>query len=486
MAVLYISQDGLRPSGITTYGCHLLAAMPDARMLLLDAPTVPTGQPAEMEARIWMLAPERSHDVAAVAEAIRSLGAKMPGPVVVMPNTGDTAWSAMVALLAEMPGTERPRWRVLGIVHSDVETQYAGAVRHATFAAAWIGVSRRCAEELRRRLGGTVPAGRLHELTYPMPVPAACSGSASGQPIRLVYAGRLEEPQKRVSRLATMLNELAARRVAFTAVIIGDGPARNDFTARVAPRIGDGSVRILGAQDRAGVLAQLLQSDVALLTSAYEGLPLALLEAMGSGVCPVVMRTESGIDDVLSDGTNACVVPQGDVAAMVDVIAGLAADRSRLAKLKAAARACIADAFSPARHFARLAEIVADCIEQPPPDPATVSRDPTSVAVQRLVELVRHAARPVAVYGAGMFGRKVLDACLAAELPVVALVDSDPEREGSRFRGIACEAPASLLQHGDLIVAAGSVEFAGEIRERVKAIYREAGRNCPPIVTCCD
>ena len=467
--LLYISQDGCAPSGITTYGLQILEHQPSARMLLLNAMETWSQAVASHVCRVHLLASDRSHDPQAIAAEICVILRSMEGAVILAPNTGDTPWSATVALLARLSPRDRDRVRVLGIVHSDVETQYAGAVRYAGIAPVWVGVSRRCADELRRR----IPGHEVWELPYPMPLAPKASSPNRADPLRLIYAGRLEEPQKRISRLAAVLARLSDRNVPCTAVVAGDGPARATFESRLAASSGAKAVQCVGAVDRARLTQLLAQSDVFLLTSSYEGLPLAMLEAMAAGVCPVVMRIESGLDDVLIHGENAVIVDQGDVAAMANEIEQLAHDRDRLDALKRAARETIAKRFAPEIHFNKLRQIVDRCFAAPPPDPACIGPDPTAQTVLTLMTEARASGRPVVVYGAGMFGRKVVDAALDASLPIAGWVDSDPARSGMGYRGLVCATPEAVKRWPDAAFVVGSVEFAEEITDRIQALLAD-------------
>lgn len=46
-----------------------------------------------------------------------------------------------------------------------------------------------------------------------------------------------------------------------------------------------------------------------LMTSAYEGFPMTLLEAQQNGVVPIVMDTFSSIHDIVTDGVNGIITP---------------------------------------------------------------------------------------------------------------------------------------------------------------------------------
>jgi hypothetical protein len=72
---------------------------------------------------------------------------------------------------------------------------------------------------------------------------------------------------------------------------------------------------------------------VFILTSAYEGLPVSLLEAMGRGCVPVVTAIESGIPEVITDGVNGFTVGIGDISAFADRLEALQRDPPARARI---------------------------------------------------------------------------------------------------------------------------------------------------------
>lgn len=482
--IAYLCQDGRSPSGVATYARILLRHVAESQLWLLNEKSAEVDSPYDRDRRILPISEAHSHDSCWLGSRLR-LAVTQGVSWVVMPNTGDTPWEATRLLLESLGARDRERFRVLGIVHSDMETQYALAERYLAIAPVWIGVSRRCAEELRRRIGGK--GGAVHELPYPIEMTGdfVREPPVAG-PLRLAYVGRLEEPQKRVSRLAAVLERLTATGIEFSATVVGDGPARAEFEERLQ-RAGEGvqqRVGMAGVLDRAGVAGVWRTHDVCVLTSAYEGMPLALLEAMSAGVCPVVMAVDSGLPELLADRVNARVVPQGDIEAMVAVLRELAADRGQLVRLGAAARETARTRFSPEAHFARLEAIIDELWTLPPPDPTSIAPDATSAAVAAIVARLRALARPVAVFGAGMFGRKVVDACFDAGLAVVALADSDPARSGWVYRGLVCSGPEGLLAHGACAIALGSMQFSGEMTQRITDLAAQRGVPVPLLISC--
>lgn len=98
--------------------------------------------------------------------------------------------------------------------------------------------------------------------------------------------------------------------------IAGDGPQRTEILAR-ANRLGVMErVRLLGARDDLELYYPML--DCFVLPSHYEGLPLALLEAMASAR-PVVCTDVGQVSTVLA-GLPARLVPPGDVSALASAM----------------------------------------------------------------------------------------------------------------------------------------------------------------------
>lgn len=125
----------------------------------------------------------------------------------------------------------------------------------------------------------------------------------------IVFAGRICE-QKRPRFLAEILRALAGRGLVFRALVIGDGELRPMLEELVRDHGLAGTVRFLGGVEHARWLEILAAADMFLLPSQYEGISVALLEAMGAGVVPVVAAV-GGQAEVVS-GSAGFIVPHGD------------------------------------------------------------------------------------------------------------------------------------------------------------------------------
>jgi len=119
---------------------------------------------------------------------------------------------------------------------------------------------------------------------------------------------------------ATLLRALAAlprRDREVVLVLVGLGPLEEDLRA-LAVELGiGGRVRFPGSRE--DVFALLPAFDVFVLSSRFEGLPIALLEAMATGVAPVATRV-GGIPEVVGDGHDGLLVDPGDPAALAGAL----------------------------------------------------------------------------------------------------------------------------------------------------------------------
>lgn len=159
----------------------------------------------------------------------------------------------------------------------------------------------------------------------------APSPSDAGRPPTVIFAGRLE-PQKEPLTAIRAWARVAARIPGARLAMLGDGLLRPQ-AMELVERLGlAGSVSLAGAIPPDEMPAWFRSGSVVLLPSLGEGLSNALLEAMSSGLAPVL----SDIPEhrwLSQEGASALLVPPGDEAALADALAGLLLDPRRCAEL---------------------------------------------------------------------------------------------------------------------------------------------------------
>lgn len=148
----------------------------------------------------------------------------------------------------------------------------------------------------------------------------------------------------------------ASPRVRF--VHVGGGPMTADMRAWIdAAGLGSRFTLAGWVDDPLSVLPGM---DLFVLPSHWEGLPIALLEAMAAGV-PVIGTRVPGIEEVIVDGESGRLVPARDPASLAAAILDLAASAGARDRLRAAGLARL-DAFDARRVAAATRELYLDVL----------------------------------------------------------------------------------------------------------------------------
>lgn len=161
----------------------------------------------------------------------------------------------------------------------------------------------------------------------------------------IIFAGRLCE-QKRPKFLAEILHDLTARGARFHALIIGDGELRQDLEDSLHNMKLTDTVQMLGSVTHEVWLQALVASDIFLLPSQYEGISVALLEAMAMGVVPVTAAV-GGQGESVTPECGFLIPPGGpERVAYVDALIRLTHDASLRQSMGTSCRQRISDQFS--------------------------------------------------------------------------------------------------------------------------------------------
>jgi glycosyltransferase involved in cell wall biosynthesis len=128
---------------------------------------------------------------------------------------------------------------------------------------------------------------------------------------------------------------VSAHRPEVRFVVVGDGPERAPLE-RLADDLGVRAI-FVGHRPNTQVPGLLAAMDVVVLSSRFEGMPLAVLEWMAAGKAIVASRV-GGIPSILADGKEALLVTPGDEAAFAAAIDRLLGDPLERHRLGAAAQ----------------------------------------------------------------------------------------------------------------------------------------------------
>ena len=134
-------------------------------------------------------------------------------------------------------------------------------------------------------------------------------------------------------------------------LLVGGGDLAREIETQVNAAGLSNRVHLLGS--RRDVPEILAASDSFVLPSLWEGLPVALVEAMAGGL-PVIATSVSGTEQVIVEGVTGLLVPPGDAEALADAMIELLSDPAGAATMAAAGRERVAALFSAQGQAERL------------------------------------------------------------------------------------------------------------------------------------
>lgn len=194
-------------------------------------------------------------------------------------------------------------------------------------------------------------------------------GSVVGTVTRLVPNKRVED----FIRAAAIAGRAASGT---TFVVVGSGPEERRLRALASEQ---GVDRLIWLPTRPDVSEVLPAFDVFVHPSRFEGLPMAILEAMSAGV-PVVAEDAGGTREVVRHGETGLLVPIGDVESLARAIVDLLSSPDMARRLQSAGRALVAREHANALRVRALEQQYLDLLSTGEPAPR---RDPVVTTVER-------------------------------------------------------------------------------------------------------
>jgi glycosyltransferase involved in cell wall biosynthesis len=172
---------------------------------------------------------------------------------------------------------------------------------------------------LARAVPGVAPRVVLNGI----PMDGRASRVEVGQPVRIVMLGRLSVQKNPLLALRALAGIVD---LDWRFEVIGEGPLGGEMR-KLAVGLEE-RVEFRGWLDAAEVSERLAASDILLMTSTSEGMPMAAIEALRHGLAIVGSRI-GGLGDVIEDGVNGCFcdLEAGDFGA---ALRALISDRGRL------------------------------------------------------------------------------------------------------------------------------------------------------------
>jgi glycosyltransferase involved in cell wall biosynthesis len=146
-----------------------------------------------------------------------------------------------------------------------------------------------------------------------------------GETVRTLFCAARLSPEKGLSFLLRAIAELASRGFDLRLRLAGSGPSDSHLKALVSYLNITDRVDFLGFLDEDGIILELQRSDLFVLPSFVEGLPVSAIEAMAIGV-PVVATNIAGTGELVESGITGTLIRPSDVEDLVRAIEAVVKD----------------------------------------------------------------------------------------------------------------------------------------------------------------
>ena len=263
-------------------------------------------------------------DVPAFADVYRKVL-----PAVLIPNYGAPVYAACARLSLDQPSG----LRVIGVGHGHGE-QYQSLLRYyEPLIHVFLAKNAAMAADLKAAMPHRAADVFMHPYVVDVPASMARGYAGPGEPLRLAYAGRITDHEKRVSNFIPLVRELGRLGVRFMLRIIGEGGYKNWLRKEVSELPAD-LQRCVKLEDM--MLPEQLEAvwretDICLLVSNTESGGISMLEAMAQGCVPVSTHTP-GPASFIENEVNGFLSGIDDMAGMARIIQRLDLDRELVKK----------------------------------------------------------------------------------------------------------------------------------------------------------
>ena len=160
------------------------------------------------------------------------------------------------------------------------------------------------------------------------------------KPFRIVFSGRVVELQKRISLVLQTMAIACRTDAAIECVVLGHGAELESSRRWVEEQGLSERILFTGPLKQTEAIAKVSECQAFLLMSDFEGLPVSLLEAMATGVVPIVRSIQSGVSQVVKHRETGFLVGD-DPADVANAILKLAKDSDLWTKLSGNARSLV-------------------------------------------------------------------------------------------------------------------------------------------------
>lgn len=208
-----------------------------------------------------------------------------------------------------------------------------------------------------KRLHSILPTLPIKVLPNAITIPDSISISSHKVPV-IIFIGRVEQ-KKGFPDLMAAAEILKSRKVNFNCIICGDGDIKY-WKDQCAAKNLSNEFDFKGWVTNSLKHDLLCESDIFVLPSYNEGMPMSVLEAMAYGI-PVIATTVGGIPEIINNGVNGFLIHIGDIIALADKLEILLLNKDFAKQIGQAGRQTVQQKFDLNKSIEKLIKIYLSC-----------------------------------------------------------------------------------------------------------------------------
>ncbi len=205
---------------------------------------------------------------------------------IVIPSDDEACWKACCQLSNS--------YKVIGVLHSDDEAYYDLFRKYAKYLSGAVSVSNRIKNHVADQ------DEKIPHVVIPCGIPLNEFKVGLKTDNIISWIGRIEEEQKRVTDIPKIAKELKVNFDDWKMHVYGDGGKLQELRSQTTLDNLDNHLFFHGWTSSEILKEKLSFSKILLQTSNYEGMSVAVMEALGSG-CKIVSSEVSGVEDLVND-----------------------------------------------------------------------------------------------------------------------------------------------------------------------------------------
>lgn len=212
---------------------------------------------------------------------------------ILVPSDDEACWKACCQL--------SHLYKVIGVLHSDDKAYYEIYEKYGKFLSGVVSVSARIKNHVSE------PSQSISHVVIPCGIPLEEFKIGSKTQNTIAWIGRIEEDQKRVRDIPKIALDLNSNFEDWKMHVYGDGGQLEELRSQIKSNKLEDKLFFHGWTATDVLREKLKNSKVLLQTSNYEGMSVAVMEALASG-CKIVSSEVSGVEDLSVDPLSEGVV----------------------------------------------------------------------------------------------------------------------------------------------------------------------------------